>query len=98
AHTVCAQERIRATAVELLPAVANAEVVKHWAGLRPGWPDGVPYIGAVSGFDGLWLNCGHFRNGLVLAPASCQLLADLMLGRKPSIDPAPYAPGQRLGH
>ena len=89
---------LKATAVELLPALADAEVVKHWAGLRPGSPDGVPYIGAVSDFDGLWLNCGHFRNGLVLAPASCQLLADLMLGRKPSIDPAPYAPGQRLGH
>ncbi|WP_312343037.1 glycine oxidase ThiO [Stutzerimonas nitrititolerans] len=98
APTEDALESLKATAVELLPALADAEVVKHWAGLRPGSPDGVPYIGAMSGFDGLWLNCGHFRNGLVLAPASCQLLADLMLGRKPSIDPAPYAPGQRLGH
>jgi len=50
----------------------------------------------VDGFDGLWLNCGHFRNGLVLAPASCQLLADLMLDREPIIDPQPYAPGTRL--
>ncbi|WP_313110878.1 NAD(P)/FAD-dependent oxidoreductase, partial [Stutzerimonas nitrititolerans] len=98
APTEEALESLKATAVELLPALADAEVVKHWAGLRPGSPDGVPYIGAVPGFDGLWLNCGHFRNGLVLAPASCQLLADLMLGRKPSIDPAPYAPGQRLDH
>jgi len=98
APTEDALESLKATAVELLPALADAEVVKHWAGLRPGSPDGVPYIGAVSDFDGLWLNCGHFRNGLVLAPASCQLLADLMLERKPSIDPAPYAPGQRLGH
>ena len=61
-----------------------------------GSPDGVPYIGQVSGFDGLWLNCGHFRNGLVLAPASCQLLADLMLGREPIVDPAPYAPTGRI--
>ena len=98
APTEDALESLKATAVELLPALADAEVVKHWAGLRPGSPDGVPYIGAVSDFDGLWLNCGHFRNGLVLAPASCQLLAELMLERKPSIDPAPYAPGQRLGH
>ncbi len=97
APTEDALESLKATAVELLPALANAEVVKHWAGLRPGSPDGVPYIGAVSGFDGLWLNCGHFRNGLVLAPASCQLLADLMLGRKPSIDPAPYAPRPLMG-
>lgn len=88
---------LQASAVALLPALADAEVVGHWAGLRPGSPDGIPYIGCVPGWDGLWLNCGHFRNGLVLAPASCQLLADLLLGREPIVDPAPYAPAGRLG-
>ncbi|WP_137818230.1 glycine oxidase ThiO [Pseudomonas sp. 2FG] len=88
---------LKASAVELLPALAEAEVVGHWAGLRPGSPEGVPFIGPVPGFEGLWLNCGHYRNGLVLAPASCQLLADLMLGREPIVDPAPYAPAGRLG-
>lgn len=88
---------LRASAVELLPALADAEVVRQWAGLRPGSPEGIPYIGPVPGFDGLWLNCGHYRNGLVLAPASCRLLADLLLGREPIIDPAPYAPAGRLG-
>ena len=91
-----ALESLKASAIELLPALADAEVVKHWAGLRPGSPEGVPYIGAVPGYEGLWLNCGHFRNGLVLAPASCQLLVDLMLGRAPSMDPEPYAPGACL--
>lgn len=86
-----ALQSLRATAAELLPALADAEVVRHWAGLRPGSPEGIPYIGEVPGFEGLWLNCGHFRNGLVLAPASCRLLADLMLGREPVVDPAPYA-------
>nr|WP_277053296.1 glycine oxidase ThiO [Pseudomonas thermotolerans] len=88
---------LRASAIELLPALAEAEVVRHWAGLRPGSPEGIPYIGPVPGFEGLWLNCGHFRNGLVLAPASCRLLADLLLGRAPIIDPAPYAPAGRIG-
>jgi len=88
---------LKASAIELLPALADAEVVGHWAGLRPGSPDGVPFIGPVPGFEGLWLNCGHYRNGLVLAPASCQLLTDLMLGNAPIIDPAPYAPQGRLG-
>jgi glycine oxidase len=46
----------------------------------------------VDGHEGLWLNCGHYRNGLVLAPASCQLFADLLLNRTPIIDPTPYAP------
>jgi glycine oxidase len=88
---------LKASAIELLPALADAEVVGHWAGLRPGSPEGIPFIGPVSGHDGLWLNCGHYRNGLVLAPASCQLLADLLLGREPIVDPAPYAPEGRLG-
>lgn len=87
---------LTASAVELLPDLADAEVVGHWAGLRPGSPEGIPYIGAVPDMPGLWLNCGHFRNGLVLAPASCQLFADLLLGRAPIIDPQPYALAGRL--
>ncbi|MGY2682191.1 glycine oxidase [Pseudomonas tolaasii] len=94
--TESALESLKASAVELIPELANAEVVGHWAGLRPGSPEGVPYIGEVPGFKGLWLNCGHYRNGLVLAPASCQLFADLLLGQVPIIDPAPYAPQGRL--
>lgn len=83
---------LKASAEELLPALQGAEVVGHWAGLRPGSPEGIPFIGPVASHPGLWLNCGHYRNGLVLAPASCQLLADLMLGREPIVDPAPYRP------
>jgi glycine oxidase len=89
--TVDALESLKVSAIELLPALAKAVPVKQWAGLRPGSPEGIPYIGPVAGKPGLWLNCGHYRNGLVLAPASCQLFADLLLGREPVIDPAPYA-------
>ncbi|MBD9426800.1 FAD-dependent oxidoreductase [Pseudomonas sp. PDM15] len=88
---------LKASAQELLPALADAEVVGHWAGLRPGSPDGIPYIGELPQYPGLWLNCGHYRNGLVLAPASCELLKNLMLGEAPIIDPAPYSPAWRLG-
>lgn len=94
--TAEALESLKASAVELIPALADAEVVGHWAGLRPGSPEGIPYIGPVPGFAGLWLNCGHYRNGLVLAPASCQLFCDLLLGNPPIIDPAPYAPEGRI--
>lgn len=92
-----ALESLKASAEELLPALKDAEVVGHWAGLRPGSPQGIPFIGEVPSHPGLWLNCGHFRNGLVLAPASCRLLTDLLLEREPIIDPAPYAPAGRLG-
>ena len=94
--TESALDSLKASAVELIPALADAEVVGHWAGLRPGSPEGIPYIGKVPGYEGLWLNCGHYRNGLVLAPASCQLFADLLLGHEPVIDPAPYAPTGRI--
>lgn len=87
---------LKASAEGLLPALADAEVVGHWAGLRPGSPAGIPFIGELSSHPGLWLNCGHFRNGLVLAPASCRLLSDLMLGKAPIIDPQPYAVDGRL--
>lgn len=87
---------LRASAEELIPALAGQEPVKHWAGLRPGSPQGIPFIGEVPGHRGLWLNTGHYRNGLVLAPASCQLLADLMQQRPPIIEAAPYAPEGRL--
>ncbi|OWJ94186.1 glycine oxidase ThiO [Pseudomonas sp. A46] len=92
-----ALESLKASAVELLPELADAELVGHWAGLRPSSPEGIPFIGPVPDTEGLWLNCGHYRNGLVLAPASCRLLMDLMLGREPIIDPQPYAPVGRLG-
>ena len=94
--TQSALESLKASAVELIPALAGAEPVAHWAGLRPGSPEGIPYIGRVAGVEGLWLNCGHYRNGLVLAPASCHLFADLLLGREPIIDPRPYAPQGRI--
>ena len=96
APTDAALESLKASAIELIPALADAQVVGHWAGLRPGSPEGIPYIGPMTGFAGLWLNCGHYRNGLVLAPASCQLLTDLILGREPLIDAAPYAPQGRV--
>lgn len=87
---------LRASAEELIPALAEIDPINHWAGLRPGAPQGIPFIGEVPGHRGLWLNTGHYRNGLVLAPASCQLLTDLMQGRQPIIEAAPYAPEGRL--
>ncbi|SDR79318.1 glycine oxidase [Halopseudomonas xinjiangensis] len=95
--TVEAFASLRQSALQLLPGLAAQQPVGQWAGLRPGSPDGVPFIGEVPGLSGLWLNAGHYRNGLVLAPASCRLVADLISGRQPAIDPAPYAPALRLG-
>ncbi|MEH6469631.1 MAG: glycine oxidase ThiO [Halopseudomonas sp.] len=88
--TESAYASLHQSALSILPALARCPVEAQWAGLRPGSPDGVPYIGQVDGFDNLYLNAGHYRNGLVLAPASCRLVADLMLDRAPQVDPQPY--------
>ncbi len=84
-------ERLRADAVALIPALARARLAGHWAGLRPGSPAGVPVIAPHPAISGLWVNAGHFRNGVLLAPAAAELLADLLRERVPALDPAPYA-------
>ncbi|MBB3191665.1 glycine oxidase ThiO [Halomonas cerina] len=81
---------LRQSATRIVPALADCAVEHHWAGLRPGSPDGMPFIGAVPGLENLHVNAGHYRNGLVLAPASTRLLVDQLLGREPILDPMPY--------
>ncbi|WP_417330132.1 glycine oxidase ThiO [Halomonas cupida] len=93
-----ARESLKASACAIIPALADYEIEHHWAGLRPGSPDGVPFIGRAPGWDNLFVNAGHYRNGLVLAPASTHLLVDLLLERSPIIDPEPYALEGRVGH
>ena len=72
-------------ATSLVPSLAQAEVVRTWAGLRPASPDELPLIGAVPGYTNLFLGAGHFRSGLQMSPATGTVLADLMLGRTPVI-------------
>lgn len=87
-------ETLKAAALALIPRLADYPVAHHWAGLRPGSPRGVPYVGPHPELRGLYVNAGHFRNGVVLGLASARLLADLVLGREPALDPAPYALGR----
>jgi glycine oxidase len=77
-------------ALNLMPALNNYPVVNHWAGLRPGTDQGIPYIAKHPEIDNLSINAGHFRNGLVMGPASAQLMVDLVLRRPTSVAPEPY--------
>lgn len=83
---------LRRCAIGLLPELADYPVIKQWAGLRPRAPDGIPYIGRVDSYANLSVNAGQYRNGLVLAPASAKLLADILLDREVAVDPTPYKP------
>jgi glycine oxidase len=79
------------SACELIPSLRDHQPIKSWAGLRPGSPDNIPLIDRHPDFDNLWLNVGHYRYGVTMAPASAALLVDLMEGRKPTLDPTPYS-------
>lgn len=83
-------QRLHAEAAELLPILADARPVRHWAGLRPGSPGNIPVIDRHPDFDNVFVNAGHYRYGVTMAPASAELLLDLMEGRTPALDPAPY--------
>ena len=83
-------EELRDIVIERFPVLADKPIVKHWSGLRPGSPAGVPYIAQHPQIAGLFINAGQFRNGVVLGPASARLMADLVLQRTPIVDPSPY--------
>ncbi len=85
-----ALQDLQHTACTLMPELNQFRVEKHWAGLRPGSPNSTPYIGEYPGIHGLYLNTGHFRNGIVLSLASARLICDLIMQRSPIVDPTPY--------
>jgi glycine oxidase len=90
AVTEAARSELLTLAQTLVPALRGRVPLRQWAGLRPGSPDNLPVIDRAPGFSNLWLHTGHFRYGVTMAPASARLFADLVLGREPLLDPAPY--------
>jgi thiazole synthase len=68
-------------AIRLYPAVANWQIEEFWAGFRPGTPDELPILGK-SPCENLFLATGHYRNGILLAPITASLLANLILEGK----------------
>jgi glycine oxidase len=86
-----ALDELHQAAVELVPLLAELPVERQWAGLRPGTDKGIPYICPHDDIEGLYVHAGHFRNGIVLGAASAELMTDIVLGRNPWCDVAPYA-------
>ncbi len=72
------RDRLRSIAAGLHDGLRDAPCVAHWAGLRPGSPDGLPIIAKHPKLPNLYANTGHFRYGLTLAPASAQRLLGLL--------------------
>ena len=77
--TASAMAWLLSTAPVLCPSLADAAFERAWTGLRPGSPDELPIIGAAPGWENVTLATGHYRNGIMLAPITAQLIANLLL-------------------
>jgi glycine oxidase len=78
-------------AISWVPELRSAEMERCWAGLRPASADGRPYMGRVPGLENAFVAAGHYRSGLILAPATAVLMSQLIRGQQPEFDLSPFA-------
>jgi glycine oxidase len=83
-------QRLERAAVALLPALKAARVLEAWAGLRPGTPDGLPILGETP-TRSYYAATGHFRDGILLAPATARVMGQLILEGRCDYDLTPFA-------
>jgi glycine oxidase len=86
-------QRLHSAAVRIIPALAEARILEAWAGLRPGTPDALPILGATATL-GYFAATGHFRDGIMLAPITAQVMAQLMTGGELPHDISAFSPGR----
>ncbi|MGE0517994.1 MAG: NAD(P)/FAD-dependent oxidoreductase [Candidatus Binatia bacterium] len=77
-------------AVRMVPSLGSAPVVRVWSGIRPWSLLGRPIIGPVAGLQNVAVACGHHRNGILLAPVTAQLIAELIMDRATSVPIQPF--------
>ncbi len=82
--------RLLTDAVRMIPELAAAPIVETWSGLRPDTPDHLPVLGPVD-VEGLWFATGHFRNGILLAPATARALGEWITEGKTSLPVEPFS-------
>ena len=78
-------------ALELVPSLADAEVLETWAGLRPDTPDHLPALGPIDK-EGLLIATGHYRNGILLAPITAKLITEWLVSGRTSMDVSRFSP------
>ena len=81
-------------AVGFMPALARLSVIRTWTGFRASTEDKLPLIGPCPGHERVYLATGHEGLGITTSLATAQLIAAMVLGRAPAIDPAPYLPAR----
>jgi glycine oxidase len=86
-------QHLHHAALALVPELCNARILEDWAGLRPGTPDALPILGETQ-TAGYYVATGHFRDGILLAPITAEVMAAVIEGRKPQFDLAPFSPSR----
>jgi glycine/D-amino acid oxidase-like deaminating enzyme len=76
------------------PAFRDVQIAGRWAGLIDAMPDVVPVISAAVGLEGLYLATGFSGHGFGLGPGAGKLMAELVTGERPSVDPSPFRHGR----
>jgi glycine oxidase len=89
--TVGGLQKIITGALQLAPALADAQIEETWAGLRPDAPDHLPIIGPTD-LDGLLIATGHFRSGILLAPITARLIREWVTTQNVGLDWARFSP------
>lgn len=90
-------DQLRQRAAALVPSLGDstaAPEVEAWAGLRPAAADRLPLIGRLPASTHQWMAAGHYRNGILLAPATAVALADLLEGKVPEVTLSPFDPAR----
>lgn len=94
--TAEALQMLLARAIKAVPALATAELAEVWSGLRPATADRLPLLGYHPEIQGLVYATGHYRNGVLLAPITAQLIADLVVDGREDRYLALYNPGRSM--
>lgn len=85
--------RMHQAAATYLPELGSAPVIESWAGLRPGTPDDLPVIGPTAERN-IFVASGLFRNGILLAPLTGKIMADMVTMRPPELDISAFSPSR----
>jgi glycine oxidase len=86
-------QRLHKSAITLVPKLADAKILEDWAGLRPGTPDALPILGPTA-TPGYYVATGHFRDGILLAPITAQVMADVITETNCKYDLTPFSPAR----
>ncbi len=86
-------QRLHHAAIALIPELRHAKILEDWAGLRPGTPDALPILGPTATL-GYYVATGHFRDGILLAPITAQVMAEVILGTNCNYDLTPFPPAR----